>query len=148
MNDLINKNIFKLIDEGVREGIGQAIEENRRANAAAFVLKDPVLIDIKNKINALEIENNEKISQQLAAIMSDIYKHFMKKEKNFSDWQKVKLADAIMAWQLNQFYLSQFSLLLILEPAENISETIKYVDVLHKAASSIDINNLLNQLNG
>lgn len=147
MSDLTKENMFKLIDEGVREGIGRAIEENRRANAAAFVLKDPILVNIKNKINTLEVENNEKISEQLASIMLDIYRHFIKKQKSLNDWQKVKFADAIMAWQLNWFYLSRFSLLLVLEPAENISETVRYVDPLHKAASSIDLNALLNQLN-
>ncbi len=89
VNEMDRKNLLQTIDEGVREGIACAIESHREIKYyIPSLAHDLIFKDIKASIDAVEVENNKKVIEQLKTIIHDLYKRLFKREGSLNEWQK------------------------------------------------------------
>jgi hypothetical protein len=101
---------------------------------------------ILEALDKLVIVNNPQVAQQLRELINCTY-DLVSSEGKITDWQKIRIAEAISAYKIYWLHSCKFSLLLALEDPLHISQEPQYLKHCKDFADSIDIEKFLFELN-
>lgn len=101
--------------------------------------------DLMNRLFDIDFKNDDQARAQLRTCIKPVF-DLLNQEKMVTDWQKVKYACALAAYEKDMLELCRWSLVdVFIEPKE-ITRDERYLKPLKKSAEGIDLLELISEV--